>query len=156
MAKKEEKSSSKPRKRMSAREREEVLIENFVGLQKAMTNLSVRFGVLSENISKLLQIFEDAAKSFANTEGGMDKNIMSKMNALLDQNKTIAKGLVLLEDKLNKNTGQQPSMPPQNPQMPQSNQQKPNEPTNPTEGYLPSVSDKQEGYKVKPKPLPSI
>jgi len=39
-------------KKMSAREREELLIENFVGLQKAMTTLSVRFGDLSDNISK--------------------------------------------------------------------------------------------------------
>ena len=52
------------KKKMTAREREELLIENFVGLQHAMTNMSIKFGALSDNISKLLQVFEEAAKGF--------------------------------------------------------------------------------------------
>jgi len=85
---------------MTAREREELLIENFVGLQHAMTNLSVKFGSLSDNISKLLQVFEEAAKNFVSGGKSDDKDMLEKINALLDQNKTIAKGLVLMEGKL--------------------------------------------------------
>jgi 5'-3' exonuclease len=87
-------------KKMSAREREELLIENFVGLQHAMTNLSIKFGGLSDNIGRLLQIFEESAKNFM--EGGRpdDQDLLKKINSLLDQNKTIAKGLVLMESKL--------------------------------------------------------
>jgi hypothetical protein len=88
------------KKKMTAREREELLIENFVGLQHAMTNLSIKFGSLSDNISKLLQVFEEAAKNFVSGGKSDDKDMLKKINALLDQNKTIAKGLVLMEGKL--------------------------------------------------------
>ena len=95
-------SSTKPaKKRMTAKEREELLIENFVGLQKAMINLSIKFEGLSEHISKLLHVFELSAKNFM--EGGSaesDKDLLKKIDSLLDQNKTIARGLVLMEDKL--------------------------------------------------------
>ena len=98
------KSSAKVRvpvkKKMTAREREELLIENFVGLQHAMTNMSIKFGGLSDNIVKLLTIFEEAAKSFASGGRSDDKDLLNKIDSLLNQNKTIAKGLVLMEGKL--------------------------------------------------------
>jgi len=87
-------------KKMTAREREELLIENFVGLQHAMTNMSVKFGSLSDNISKLLQVFEEAAKNFVSGGRSDDKDMLNKIDSLLNQNKTIAKGLVLMEGKL--------------------------------------------------------
>ncbi len=91
----------KPReKKMTAREREELLIENFVGLQHAMTNLSVKFGSLSDNIVKLLSVFEEAARGFVSGGRVDDKDMLKKIDSLLDQNKTIAKGLVLMEGKL--------------------------------------------------------
>ena len=87
-------------KKMTAREREELLIENFVGLQHAMTNLSIKFGSLSDNIVKLLNVFEEAARSFASGGRSDDKDMLNKIDSLLNQNKTIAKGLVLMEGKL--------------------------------------------------------
>ena len=126
----------KPAKRkMTAREREELLIENFVGLQQAMTNLSIKFGGLSDNISKLLGVFEDAAKSFMKDGKMDDKEMLNKIDALIEQNKTIARGLVLMEGKLNP----QPN-PAQNPLEEKSN--------NPL---------KTLGIKSsKPKPLPGL
>ena len=93
------KSSAKPKK-MTAREREELLIENFVGLQSAMTNMSIKFGGLSDNISKLLQVFEESAKNFVSGGKPDDAEMLKKIDSLLNQNKTIAKGLVLMEGKL--------------------------------------------------------
>jgi hypothetical protein len=89
-------------KRMTSKEREDLLIENFVGIQHAMTNLSIKFGTLSDNISKLLMVFESAAKNVMEGTGNPEDNedMLSKINSLLDQNKTIAKGLVLMEGKL--------------------------------------------------------
>ena len=87
-------------KKMTAREREELLIENFVGLQHAMTNLSIKFGSLSDNMTRLLQVFEEAAKNFVSGGKSEDRDMLKKINSLLDQNKTIAKGLVLMEGKL--------------------------------------------------------
>jgi len=102
------------KKKMTAREREELLIENFVGLQHAMTNLSVKFGSLSENITKLLQVFEEAAKNFISGGKSDDKDMLKKINSLLDQNKTIAKGLVLMEGKLRGRTETEIQAPSQN------------------------------------------
>ena len=90
------------KKKMTGREREELLIENFVGLQHAMTNLSIKFEKLSDNIVNLLRIFEESAKSFIKGGGNAesDKDMLKKIDSLLNQNKTIARGLVLMEGKL--------------------------------------------------------
>jgi len=89
------------KKKMSAREVNELLIENFVGLQRAMTNLSVKFEGLSDQIAKLLEIFELSAKNFVKEgSAGGNKDLVAKIDSLLEQNKTIAMGLVLIEDQL--------------------------------------------------------
>ena len=92
--------SSTANRRMTPVQRDELLIENFVGLQKAMVNLSMKFEQLSGNIVKLLQVFELSAKNVAE-EGPVDnKELTKKINSLLEQNKTIAQGLVLLESRV--------------------------------------------------------
>ncbi len=88
---------------------EQALLDNFINLQKVLTNLSVKFDDLSNNISKLLQLFEISAKSFVEnypaTESGVDSAFLAKLDALLEQNKTISKGILLMEEKIrNKNT----------------------------------------------------
>lgn len=104
-------SESKPKKKkMTAREREELLIENFVGLQHAMTNLSFKFERLSDNIVKLLQVFEESAKNYMGGNKSSDEELLKKINSLLDQNKTIAKGLVLMEEKV-KHRAESPGSP---------------------------------------------
>ncbi len=118
---------SSKRKKMTAKQREELLIENFVGLQHAMTNMSIKFGALSDNISKLLQIFEESAKNFVSGGKPDDAEMLKKIDSLLNQNKTIAKGLVLMEGKL-RGRNEEPEM-----MLPRS-----------------QVSP------VRPKPLPSI
>ena len=118
------------------------MIENFVGLQHAMTNMSIRFGSLSENIIKLLQVFEESAKNLISGDKSGDKDMLSKIDSLLVQNKTIAKGLVLMESKLR---GRAESVPiPQ--QVPQQI------PQNIPLQMSPSIS---EGMVSRPKPLPS-
>jgi len=102
MAKKKVDSSGDMPKKMTAKEREDLLIENFTGIQHAMTNLSMKFSSLSDNITKLLHIFELSARNFMK-EGKDDsksKEVIGKMDALLNQNKLLAKGLVALEEKL--------------------------------------------------------
>lgn len=79
---------------------EHVLIENFVSLQKVMTNLAVKFDSLSSQISKLLELFEISAKTLAEKgEIGGDKKVAEKLDNLLEQNKIIAKGITLLHEK---------------------------------------------------------
>ncbi len=90
-------------KKLSNKEIQLALIENFVGMQKVLTNLTARFDLLSDHIARLLQIFEISAKSFLRKqEEGMteERDVLKKLDTLLDQNKTIAKGLTLIEEKI--------------------------------------------------------
>ena len=91
------------KKAMNKAELEEALLTNFVNLQKVLTNLSLKFEDLSDNISKLLQLFEISAKSFADKYSGeivSDNDMIKKLDSLLDQNKTIAKGIMLMEERI--------------------------------------------------------
>jgi hypothetical protein len=85
-------------------ELQQKLIENLVELQKVHTNLAEKFDKLSDQITTLLRLFEMAAKSFASVPGNLmsekDKDFLEKIDKLLDQNKTIAKGLMLIEEKV--------------------------------------------------------
>ena len=103
-------SSGSSSNKMTVREREELLIENFVGLQHAMTNMSIKFGALSDNISRLLQVFEESAKNFISGEKPDNSDMLRKIDSLLNQNKTIAKGLVLMEGKL-RGRSEEPEVP---------------------------------------------
>ncbi len=115
------KSTRKPSSSVKMEKRDEILIENFVGLQHAMTNLSIKFGEMSQNISKLLSVFEMAAKDLARTEKQVDVSFDRKLDSLIDQNKTIAKGLVLMDGKLKAQMQRGPApeaQPAPRPQMP--------------------------------------
>ncbi len=134
------------KKRMTAGEREELLIENFVGLQNAMTNLSIKFGSLTEQIVSLLRVYEESALSFAQGGKVNDKELLDKINNLLDQNKTIAKGLVMMEGKL-RGRNEESTEPLQGNMVapPQSNMQ----PTN-------NMPPRSENQFSKPRPLPRL
>ena len=83
---------------------EKILIENFVALQKVMTNLSIKFNNLATQISKLLELFEISAKALAEKDFSLEKEtnenkkIIEKIDNLLEQNKIIARGLTLLHE----------------------------------------------------------
>lgn len=77
-----------------------LLIENFIGLQKAMTNLSIKFSELSQNLNNLLSIFEIAAKTLASSEKQVDQTLTTKLDALIEQNKTISREINMVDGKL--------------------------------------------------------
>ena len=124
--KKSTKTTTAKKKAMTKSEIEEALITNFTNLQKVLTNLSIKFEDLSNNMSKLLQLFEISAKSFAEKYTGdseelgkksekqiknqreSDKKYLEKLDSLLDQNKTIAKGIMLMEGRIRERDGRQP------------------------------------------------
>jgi hypothetical protein len=96
---------------------ENILIENFVSLQKVMVNLSVKFDNLTTQISKLLELFEISAKALAEKDVDIEKNnrenakILEKIESVLEQNKTIARGLTLMHDKINEPLNYPPPVP---------------------------------------------
>jgi uncharacterized protein YllA (UPF0747 family) len=95
---------------------EKILVENFVSLQKVMTNLSVKFDSLTSQISKLLELFEISAKSLAQKDFGAEKGykdekkIIEKIDNLAEQNKTIARGLTLIHDRNSQEIPYEPSI----------------------------------------------
>ena len=83
---------------------DKAILDNFINLQKVLTNLSSKFEDLSNNISKLLQLFEISAKSFTEnyptSESGIDREFLKRLDSLLEQNKTISKGILLMEERI--------------------------------------------------------
>lgn len=96
---------------------EKILIENFVSLQKVLTNLSLKFDELSKQISKLLELFEISAKSIAGKGFDPDK-MEKKIDNLLEQNKVIARGLTLVHEKQNPQQTEEPANPDEKPAFP--------------------------------------
>ena len=84
---------------------EKILIENFISMQKVMANMAEKFDGLSKQLSKLLHLFENSAKALVEKEinlefKGIDKQkeLVDKLNIVLEQNKIIAKGLTLMHE----------------------------------------------------------
>jgi len=107
---------------------ERVLIENFVGLQKVMVNLSVKFDSLTNKISKLLELFEISAKALAEKDFNLEKEtkdtekVLGKIDGLAEQNKVIARGLTLMHDRLSEEPEYPPMQKPLKQPMPQPQQ----------------------------------
>lgn len=80
------------------------IIENLVQLQKINTSLAEKFDSLSTQITALLGLFEVAAKSFtsnpAYNASDKDKEFLEKIDRVLEQNKVLAKGLTLMEERM--------------------------------------------------------
>ena len=98
---------------------DKVLVDNFVALQKVMVNLSSKFDNLSDQISKLLQLFEISAKSLAKKDFSKEKDdkelkkVLDKLDNISQQAGLIGKGLALIHEtkfKGNEIQGSEPTM----------------------------------------------
>lgn len=81
---------------------EKALVENIVELQKVHANLAEKFDSLAKQISRLLELFETTAKSYSQNpmqQVNGDKDFIEKIDKLLEQNKTLAKGLSIVEER---------------------------------------------------------
>lgn len=149
-----------PKKRSDSRTKEkkqdleETLVKNLVELQKVHTDLAEKFDNLSKEISQILNLFENAARSFSKNvpseQYKKDEEFLNKIDKLLEQNKTIAKGLILMEDRMKdrmhgKTNPTQPKQQNNQMQPPQFKQQSQGERNN--EGYQPSIGSEN-------RPLP--
>lgn len=82
---------------------ESAIVENLIQLQRVHTSLAEKFDKLADQIATLLGLFEATAKEvakqpFAVTE--KDQAFLEKIDKLLEQNKVIAKGLTLMEERI--------------------------------------------------------
>jgi len=127
---------------------QEKVLDNLVALQRVHTNLAEKFDGLSKEISSLLKLFEGAAKTFANSPVAKtvqtDKAFLDKIDKLMDQNKTIAKGLTLMGEQMRDKMFSEP---------PESKSEKSSAPAPPTTpsapaGFTPSMAS---GSRPLPK-----
>lgn len=74
------------------------LLRNDVMLQKKMTDLVLSVTNLTKRVDSLVTIFEEAAKNVTSfSENEEIKPLLDKLDSLTEQNRTIAKGLIALE-----------------------------------------------------------
>lgn len=75
------------------------LAENSANLQRVSLSLIEKVSELTKRIDRLVGLFEEASKHVGEVELNDDrlKVLAGKLEVLLDQNRDIAKGLILLE-----------------------------------------------------------
>ncbi len=83
------------------------LIANNIALQKKMISLIEATHDLNKRMDKILMIFEEASKHIGETQITEDKirELYMRLESLLEQNKDIAKALVLLEEYVRNKSG---------------------------------------------------
>lgn len=81
----------------------ELLIENFLLIQKTLTEIISSFKQLEKRFDKFLKLVEKAARTQESEEKtikgseGKKKDLAEKIDLLIEQNKTIGEGMMLLE-----------------------------------------------------------
>jgi hypothetical protein len=139
-----------------------LLTENFVNLQRSFAQLTQRFDNLAGQISALLRLFEISAKNIAEKpELGFEKDFTNKLNALLDQNKVIAKAISIIEERTRQPAPMQPvqmQYPQQQRPMPVMPQRTMPQPAQPA-GMMPVPEEYTQSSfapERKPRPLPQV
>jgi len=79
------------------------LAENNVKLQQQNANLLISMNNLTKKIEELVEIFKKAAEHIE--KGEIKEPLARKLTDLLEQNKRIAKGLLLLENFVREREG---------------------------------------------------
>ncbi len=83
-----------------------LLMQNSVALQKVVADLALDLGKLTGELGQLMSMFREFSKAAGEdkavkeVEKSKNEELMKKLDTLIDQNKSISKGLVLLESTL--------------------------------------------------------
>jgi len=148
-------------KKVSAKEIgvEKALMENFVGLQKVMVNLSSRFDELSTQISGLLNLFEVSARAMAKKEfsRGSDPDlvkVIDKLDNLSQHAGLIGRGLALIHEVNEEGHGRKIPEPYFEPN-PTSTNFRPQIPPTKPQLRNPNLGPKPVPPQFKPQPLPT-
>jgi len=76
------------------------LVANNVRLQQKIIDLMTTMNSLNKNMNRLVGIFQKAADSLE--KGELKEPVQDKLSELLEQNKKLAQGLLLLEEYVKK------------------------------------------------------
>ncbi len=83
----------------------DMLIESSVNLQKTILALVESNNALNKKIESMVQLFDRAAGNIDKIKEGETKNVENlarRLNSVVQQNKDLARGLVLLEEYVRK------------------------------------------------------
>ncbi|MBI2044748.1 hypothetical protein HYT23_01685 [Candidatus Pacearchaeota archaeon] len=130
----------------------QMLLENFVSLQRVLTNLSLKLEEVSIKMTKLLDLFEVSAKALAEKDFDVEKDnkeILSKLETLQDQNKTLARGISLLHERVPREA-MMPALPPAQPVMQVQSQMQPSMQQMPTQTQM--ISPRRQEFMEIPRP----
>jgi|TARA_B100001971_G_C18144735_1_gene512396 hypothetical protein len=104
MPKKGEKKTTKTSDNVSKQ-----LVESSVALQDKTAELLLVVNKLVQRLDNMVSVFEEASKHI---KSGLDEPIAKRLEELLEQNKNIARGLILLERYVKERTGMSNLPPP--------------------------------------------
>ncbi len=79
------------------------LISSSLQLQKLSINLVESNNNLVKRIDKLVSLFEEASKNISSGNSEHANKLNNKINELIEQNKQLARGLIIMEEKMRKN-----------------------------------------------------
>lgn len=80
------------------------LVSSNLQLQKLSISLVESNNELIKRIDKLVSLFEEASKNISTGSSAKVVELNSKINELIQQNKQLARGLVLMEEKMKRNS----------------------------------------------------
>ena len=84
----------------------DLVIETSIALQKVVTELAINMKKLSLEVSEMLELFKEATKSIDSEKADDEirksdiEELKSRLDELTEQNKVIAKGILLLESSV--------------------------------------------------------
>ena len=89
-----------------AKEAIDLVIENSIALQKVVAGFASNLKKLSSDISEMLNLFREATRTISSEKAEEEAKksdideLKAKVDELVEQNKIIAKGILLLESSL--------------------------------------------------------
>ncbi len=87
-----------PAKKVSASEPlVDELIKHNISLEKVSLELLESVNKMTHRMDRMLSLFEEAAKNIESAEKLDEKPLASQLSDLVEQNKTLARGLLLIE-----------------------------------------------------------
>ena len=101
MPKRESKTSTKTSTRTSDNVSKQ-LVDSSISLQDKTVELLLAVNKLIKRLDDMVYVFEEASKHI---KSGLDEPIAKRLEELLEQNRNIARGLILLEKYVRERTG---------------------------------------------------
>lgn len=88
------------------------LVDSSILLQDKTAELLLSVNKLVKRMDDMVTVFEEASKHI---KSGLDEPIAKRLEELLEQNRNIARGLILLERYVREKTGMNTNFPPPKP-----------------------------------------